>query len=86
MYIKSCCLFIDGLHQSTDETHPILGGCTMIRVGGHFPSSSVLHCRHHADGKGVLVVGTSPLELWMSSAWLTNSVYIYLEGMLVSST
>lgn len=35
----------------------ILPGMTLLRCGGHFPGSSVLHWRDGADGKGALFTG-----------------------------
>jgi glyoxylase-like metal-dependent hydrolase (beta-lactamase superfamily II) len=32
-------------------------GVTLIRCGGHFPGSTVLHWAHGAEGKGVLLTG-----------------------------
>jgi glyoxylase-like metal-dependent hydrolase (beta-lactamase superfamily II) len=37
----------------------ILKGATLIRVGGHFPGSSVLHCATGAGGRGTLHTGDS---------------------------
>jgi glyoxylase-like metal-dependent hydrolase (beta-lactamase superfamily II) len=37
------------------ETLPIMEGVTMIRCGGHFAGSSVLHWAAGAEGKGVLL-------------------------------
>jgi len=39
------------------ETYPLLPDVTLIRCGGHFPGSSVLHWGAGADGKGVLMTG-----------------------------
>lgn len=40
-----------------DETQPILDGIDLVRCGGHFPGSAVLHWRDGAQGKGVLLTG-----------------------------
>ncbi len=37
------------------ETLPLFGGLTLIRCGGHFPGSAVLHWEGGADGRGVLL-------------------------------
>jgi hypothetical protein len=39
------------------ETHPLLDGLTLIRLGGHFPGGTVLHWQQGADGKGALLSG-----------------------------
>ncbi len=41
------------------ERREILPGATLIRVGGHFPGSSVLHWQAGASGKGSLHTGDS---------------------------
>lgn len=37
------------------ETLPILDGLTLIRCGGHFPGSDVLHWQQGAEGRGALL-------------------------------
>ncbi len=39
------------------EQFPLWDGVTIIRCGGHFPGSTVLHWRAGADGRGVLLTG-----------------------------
>jgi hypothetical protein len=39
------------------ETHPLLDGLTLIRLGGHFPGGTILHWQQGADGKGALLSG-----------------------------
>ena len=41
----------------TGESLPLLPGLTVVRCGGHFPGSSVLHWAGGADGKGLLLSG-----------------------------
>lgn len=41
----------------TGETKRLLNGTRLIRCGGHFPGSTVLHWPSGADGKGVLLTG-----------------------------
>ncbi|MCB0152080.1 MAG: hypothetical protein KDE01_31045, partial [Caldilineaceae bacterium] len=41
----------------TDETLALLPGVTLIRCGGHFPGSTVLHWTGGAEGRGVLLTG-----------------------------
>ena len=40
-----------------DESIEILPGVTLLRCGGHFPGSSVLHWREGAGGQGALFTG-----------------------------
>jgi len=40
-----------------DDTREMGGGMTLIRCGGHFPGSAVLHWAGGAGGKGVLLSG-----------------------------
>lgn len=49
----------DVVHFWDGETFDMGGGATIIRVGGHFTGSSVLHWADGADGKGVLLTGDS---------------------------
>lgn len=39
------------------ETKPLADGLTLIRCGGHFPGSTVLHWAEGAGGKGALLTG-----------------------------
>ena len=39
------------------DTQAMPGGTTMIRCGGHFPGSSVLHWPVGADGRGAILTG-----------------------------
>lgn len=39
------------------ESLPLFDVVTVIRCGGHFPGSTVLHWRDGADGRGVLLTG-----------------------------
>lgn len=52
------------------ETHEIIPGVTLIRTGGHFPGSTVLHWAAGADGKGALFTGDTitvvPDRRWVS--------------------
>lgn len=38
-------------------THSLVDGLTLIRCGGHFPGSTVLHWPQGADGRGALLTG-----------------------------
>jgi len=52
------------------ETQEIVPGITLIRTGGHFPGSTVLHWADGAGGKGALLTGDSimvvPDTRWVS--------------------
>jgi hypothetical protein len=39
------------------ETHSLLDGLTLVRCGGHFEGSTVLHWSHGAEGRGALLTG-----------------------------
>src|SRR5207237_2497852 len=39
------------------ETHPLPGGLTLIRCGGHFAGAQVLHWPAGAEGRGALLAG-----------------------------
>jgi hypothetical protein len=39
------------------ETQTVLPGLTLVRCGGHFPGSDVLHWAQGADGRGALLTG-----------------------------
>jgi len=39
------------------EAHQLMDGLTLIRCGGHFPGSDVLHWPAGAEGRGVLLAG-----------------------------
>ncbi len=52
------------------ETHVLLPGITLIRCGGHFPGSSVLHWAAGADGKGVLLTGDTIMVV-ADPRWVT---------------
>jgi glyoxylase-like metal-dependent hydrolase (beta-lactamase superfamily II) len=45
------------IHFWEGETHELLPGTTIIRCGGHFPGSCVLHWAAGAEGKGTLFTG-----------------------------
>lgn len=53
-----------------DDTHTLLPGITLIRCGGHFPGSSVLHWADGADGKGVLMTGDTIMVV-ADPQWVT---------------
>jgi glyoxylase-like metal-dependent hydrolase (beta-lactamase superfamily II) len=54
----------------SSETHPLSETVTIVRLGGHFAGSSVLHWKDGAGGKGVLLTGDTisvmPDRRWVS--------------------
>jgi glyoxylase-like metal-dependent hydrolase (beta-lactamase superfamily II) len=52
------------------ESRPVIDGITLVRTGGHFPGSTVLHWAEGAGGKGALLTGDSimvvPDRRWVS--------------------
>jgi glyoxylase-like metal-dependent hydrolase (beta-lactamase superfamily II) len=52
------------------ETHTLGDGITLIRCGGHFPGSTVLHWAAGADGKGVLMTGDT-IYVVADPRWVT---------------
>ena len=54
----------------TGETHTLAPGATVVRLGGHFPGSTVLYWQHAADGRGVLLTGDTIMPV-PASGWAT---------------
>jgi glyoxylase-like metal-dependent hydrolase (beta-lactamase superfamily II) len=58
------------IHWWEGEFHAINSGLTVVRCGGHFPGSSVLHWREGASGKGAVFTGDTILPVedrrWVS--------------------
>lgn len=52
------------------ETLPLLDGITLVRLGGHFPGSTVLHWRGGADGRGVVLTGDT-IYVVADRAWVS---------------
>jgi glyoxylase-like metal-dependent hydrolase (beta-lactamase superfamily II) len=52
------------------DTHAISAGLTLVRCGGHFPGSSVLHWAAGAGGRGALLVGDT-MMVTMDRRWLS---------------
>src|SRR5437588_3212579 len=52
------------------ETLPLMDNITLVRLGGHFSGSTVLHWPNGAEGKGVLLTGDTitvvPDRNWVS--------------------
>lgn len=52
------------------ETLSLPGDLTLVRLGGHFPGSSVLHWPAGADGKGALLTGDT-IYVVADRAWVS---------------
>jgi hypothetical protein len=52
------------------ETHRLGEGLTLVRCGGHFPGSTVLHWADGAGGKGVLLTGDT-IYVVSDRRWVT---------------
>ena len=56
-----------------DDAVEIVPGVRLVRCGGHFPGSAVLHWAAGADGSGVLLTGDTVTVVsdrdWMSIMW-----------------
>ncbi|MBZ0301563.1 MAG: MBL fold metallo-hydrolase [Anaerolineae bacterium] len=52
------------------ETVSLLPGVTLIRCGGHFPGSTVLHWADGAEGRGVLMTGDTIMVV-TDTNWVT---------------
>lgn len=52
------------------ETQPLLSGVTLVRLGGHFPGSTVLHWQQGAAGKGALLTGDT-IYVVADRAWVS---------------
>lgn len=66
------------------ETHTLLPGITLIRCGGHFPGSTVLHWADGADGKGVLMTGDTIMVV-ADTNWVTF-MYSYPNDIPLNRT
>jgi glyoxylase-like metal-dependent hydrolase (beta-lactamase superfamily II) len=52
------------------ETQPLWDGVTLVRCGGHFPGSSVLHWSAGAQGRGALLAGDT-LQVAQDRRWVS---------------
>lgn len=52
------------------DTHPLIDGITLVRLGGHFPGSTVLHWRQGTDGKGTLLTGDT-IQVVADRRWVS---------------
>ncbi|MDP9370802.1 MAG: MBL fold metallo-hydrolase [Chloroflexota bacterium] len=63
----------DAIRPWSGESLEVLPGLTLIRCGGHFPGSCVLHWAEGAGGAGVLFTGDTIMvasdRRWLSFMW-----------------
>ena len=52
------------------ESHTLASGLTLVRCGGHFSGSTVLHWAAGAGGRGALLVGDT-LQVTMDRRWVS---------------
>lgn len=59
--------------QTYDDRVEVGSGVTLVRTGGHFPGSAVLHWATGADGRGALLTGDTVMvtqdPAWVSVMW-----------------
>ncbi|HEU5440710.1 MAG TPA: MBL fold metallo-hydrolase [Ktedonobacterales bacterium] len=60
----------DAVHYWDGETHELLPDVTLIRCGGHFPGSTVLHWAAADDGAGALFTGDT-IKVVADTRWAT---------------
>jgi glyoxylase-like metal-dependent hydrolase (beta-lactamase superfamily II) len=60
----------DAVHFWEGETFPLKTDLTLIRCGGHFPGSTVLHWPGGADRQGVLMTGDT-IQVVADRRWVT---------------
>ncbi|HLJ80534.1 MAG TPA: MBL fold metallo-hydrolase [Ktedonobacterales bacterium] len=58
------------IHYVESDTLEIVPGATLLRCGGHFPGSSVLHWRSDMDGQGALFTGDT-IKVVADRRWVT---------------
>jgi len=66
------------------ETHPLFDNVTLVRCGGHFPGSAVLHWADGADGQGVLL--TADTIMVTTSQNSATFMYSYPNQIPLSSS
>ncbi len=52
------------------ETHSLMDDISLIRLGGHFPGSTVLHWANDANGKGLLLTGDT-IQVVADRGWVS---------------
>lgn len=60
----------DAVRYWDGETHELMPGVALIRCGGHFPGSSVLHWEAAQDGAGALFTGDT-IKVVADTRWAT---------------
>ncbi|HEX6796112.1 MAG TPA: MBL fold metallo-hydrolase [Ktedonobacterales bacterium] len=60
----------DAVHYWNGETHELLPDVTLIRCGGHFPGSTVLHWAAAHEGAGALFTGDT-ISVAADTRWAT---------------
>ena len=58
------------IHFWEGETLSLFGGLTLIRCGGHFEGSTVLHWPSGAEGRGALLTGDT-IQVVFDRAWVS---------------
>lgn len=58
------------IHHWEGDTLPLLPGITVLRLGGHFPGSSVLHWQDGAGGQGALLTGDT-IQVAEDNRWVS---------------
>ncbi len=52
------------------ETHSLMDDISLIRLGGHFPGSTVLHWANDANGQGLLLTGDT-IQVAADRGWVS---------------
>ncbi len=60
----------DAVHFWEGDTLELFPGVTLLRCGGHFPGSMVLHWREAAEGDGALFTGDT-IKVVADPRWVT---------------
>lgn len=68
----------------SDETHPLTSDITLVRLGGHFSGSTVLHWQSGADGKGALLTGDT-IQVVADRNWV-SFMYSYPNQIPLPAT
>lgn len=66
------------------ETRELLPGVTLVRCGGHFPGSTIVHWADGADGRGVVLSGDT-FQVVADRRWVTF-MYSYPNSIPLDST
>lgn len=66
------------------ENHPLFADITLLRLGGHFHGSTVLHWQSGAEGKGALLTGDT-IQVVADRHWL-SFMYSYPNQIPLPAT